>query len=251
MSPSRLLLWSALLLAPPSATLRPNRRPRTRSPPSPSIPPAPVLRARTQATQPFTVAGPHGVLVGQQDGAFRILDPSRQNPLPLHHSRPTSKAMASPSTSTSSPPQSKCAPIAPSITYSHPAFTVRQIMFSPARQRGRCPDHRTRPDRPHRPLRVRLPPSHRLHLPLHPRAQMDVARTQRRQPRSRMGRISGAASIKCGKRRRHAPIAGLVCAAHRLPQPRCRSHHPRRRTRHPRALSGTTPDPSPGIAPAH
>ena len=80
------------------------------------------------------------------------------------------------------------------ITYAHIAFTVRQIMFSPSR--------RTRRHRSRRPLRIRLPPPHRLHPALHSRtAWMWPERNEgvpapngsRPTPRTILGRASPAA----------------------------------------------------------
>ena len=198
----------------------------------------PVLRAPTDPFKPFTVAGEHGVLVGQQNGVFE----SWILPVKLISHFTIEADVAGYGVPIDLNQQSAAIEVRPDrtiITYSHPAFTVRQIMFSPS---NAPTGNRPRPNRPHRPLRIRLPPSHRLHLPLHTRTQVDVARTQRRHPRPRMGLSRSPRSGRCQR---------LLCAPHRLPQPRRRSHHPRRRARHPGSLSGAPPSPSPRTQAPH
>ena len=189
----------------------------------------PVLRAPTDPFKPFTVAGEHGVLVGQQDGVFE----SWILPVKLI-SHFTIEADVAGYGVPIDVNQQSAADRSPPRPHHHHLLAPRLHRppdhVLPIQRTDR---HRPRPNRPHRPLRIRLPPSHRLHLPLHTRTQVDVARTQRRHPRPRMGLSRSPRSGRCQR---------LLRAPHRLPQPRRRSHHPRRRARHPRSLSGAPPD---------
>jgi len=90
-----------------------------------------VLRAPIQSIQPFTVAGEHGVLVGQQDGVFE----SWILPVKLISHFTIEADVEGYGVPIDVNPQSAAIEVRPdrtTITYSHPAFTVRQIMFSPA-----------------------------------------------------------------------------------------------------------------------
>ncbi|MGA2727087.1 MAG: hypothetical protein ABSE96_04700 [Terracidiphilus sp.] len=91
----------------------------------------PVIRAHTEPLKPFTVAGQRGVLVGQQDGAFeswilpvKILSHLRIEADVAGYGVPIDVNQQS--------AEIEVRPDRTVITYSHPAFTVRQIMFSPA-----------------------------------------------------------------------------------------------------------------------
>src|ERR1700744_6489172 len=90
----------------------------------------PVLRAAAESQKPFTVAGTHGVLLGQQDGTLEswvlpvkllshlTLEAEMENyPIPID----VNKLAA----------QIEVRPDRTILTYSHIGFTVRQIMFSP------------------------------------------------------------------------------------------------------------------------
>ncbi len=90
----------------------------------------PVLRQHVEAGQPFTVAGPEGILVGQQQGPFEawvlpvkllshltIEADVEDYPVPLDLNSMAREIEVRPDRTT--------------ITYSHIAVTVRQIMFSP------------------------------------------------------------------------------------------------------------------------
>jgi glycogen debranching enzyme len=91
----------------------------------------PVLRQHVEAGQPFTVAGPEGILVGQQQGPFEAwvlpvkllshltLEADVEDyPVPLDLNSMAREIEVRPDRTT--------------ITYSHIAVTVRQIMFSPS-----------------------------------------------------------------------------------------------------------------------
>ncbi|MGA8042959.1 MAG: hypothetical protein WCA37_09165 [Terracidiphilus sp.] len=101
-----------------------------------SIPPleaplsGPVLRENAQPQKPFTVAGEHGVLLGQQDGTFeawvlpvkllsnlRIEANVQGYPVPIDVNAQAAQIEVRPDRTI--------------LTYTHIAFTVRQIMFSP------------------------------------------------------------------------------------------------------------------------
>ncbi len=90
----------------------------------------PVLRAHTLALKPFTVAGEHGVLLGQQDGTFEawVLPVKILSHLTIEadiqdYSVPIDVNQQS--------AEIEVRPDRTIITYSHVGFTVRQIMFSP------------------------------------------------------------------------------------------------------------------------
>ncbi len=101
--------------------------------------PAPLAISRTpQQTHPFTVAGEGGVLVGTQDGVFE----SWIRPVKLF-SHFTIEANL-PGSNIFIPVNSLSAnievhPDHTTITYSHPAFTLRQIMFSPSNHNSAGP----------------------------------------------------------------------------------------------------------------
>jgi len=84
----------------------------------------------TQPAQPFTVAGPRGVLVGTQDGQFE----SWILPIKLLSHLTIEANLEGYSVPIEVNPQSANIEVRPghtTITYSHPGFTIRQIMFSP------------------------------------------------------------------------------------------------------------------------
>ena len=90
----------------------------------------PALREDAQPAKPFTVAGEHGVLLGQQDGTLEAwvlpvkllsqltLEAEMQDyPVPIDVNNMAAQIEVRPDRTV--------------ITYAHPGFTVRQIMFSP------------------------------------------------------------------------------------------------------------------------
>src|SRR5579863_5805150 len=91
----------------------------------------PAMRAHTESTEPFTVAGEQGELVGQQSGVFEtwiltvkvlshfMIEADVEGyGVPIDVNQESAAIEVQPDRTT--------------ITYSHPTFTVRQIMFSPA-----------------------------------------------------------------------------------------------------------------------
>jgi glycogen debranching enzyme len=90
----------------------------------------PVLRERTAPTAPFTVAGPRGALIGAQDGSFE----SWNLPVKLF-SHFTIEANVEgygvPIDVNLQSAEIEVRPDRTILTYTHPTFTVRQIMFSP------------------------------------------------------------------------------------------------------------------------
>lgn len=90
----------------------------------------PVLRQRVQAGQPFTVAGPRGVLVGQQQGIFEawILPVKLLSHLTIEANV---QGYDVPIDLNSMAREIAVRPDRTTITYSHLALTVRQTMFAP------------------------------------------------------------------------------------------------------------------------
>jgi glycogen debranching enzyme len=91
----------------------------------------PILQALTSPAKPFTVAGQHGILVGQQDGVFE----SWVLPVKLLSHFTIEASVEGYGVPIDLNQQSASIEVRPDrtvITYSHPAFTVRQMMFSPA-----------------------------------------------------------------------------------------------------------------------
>jgi glycogen debranching enzyme len=91
---------------------------------------SPVLAAHTESLKPFTVAGQHGVLVGQQDGVFEswILPVKLLSHLTLEANV---AGYGVPIDVNAQSAEIEVRSDRTILTYSHPAFTVRQIMFSP------------------------------------------------------------------------------------------------------------------------
>ncbi|MFQ5776589.1 MAG: amylo-alpha-1,6-glucosidase [Terriglobia bacterium] len=94
-----------------------------------------ALSGRVQPAEPFNVTGPHGALFGNQNGIFeawiypvkllsdfRITAELENYPVPLAVNEMASRIVVNPESTI--------------ITYSHIAFTLRQIMFAPRGQRG-------------------------------------------------------------------------------------------------------------------
>ena len=90
----------------------------------------PVLRQAVQAGQPFTVAGPRGVLVGQQQGIFEawILPVKLLSHLTIEANV---QGYDVPIDLNSMAREIEVRPDRTTITYSHIALTVRQTMFAP------------------------------------------------------------------------------------------------------------------------
>ena len=90
----------------------------------------PVISRPIQATQPFTVAGEHGVLLGMQDGTFE----SWILPVKLLSHLTIEAQIEGYSVPIAVNPQAAQVEVRPdhtTITYTHTGFTLRQIMFSP------------------------------------------------------------------------------------------------------------------------
>src|ERR1035441_10293717 len=101
-----------------------------------SIPPVafatsgPVIRAHTETLKPFTVAGERGVVLGQQDGTFEawVLPVKLLSHLTI---QANVEGYSVPIDVNQQSAEIEVRPDRTTITYSHIAFTVRQIMFSP------------------------------------------------------------------------------------------------------------------------
>ena len=90
----------------------------------------PVIQAHAEPLKPFTVAGEHGVVLGQQDGTFEAwaLPVKLLSHLTIEASV---EGYSVPIDVNQQAAQIEVRPDRTVITYSHIAFTVRQIMFSP------------------------------------------------------------------------------------------------------------------------
>ena len=90
----------------------------------------PVLRRAVQAGEPFTVAGPRGVIVGQQQGLFEawILPVKLLSHLTIEAEV---QGYSVPLDLNSMARELEVRPDRTTITYSHIAVTVRQTMFAP------------------------------------------------------------------------------------------------------------------------
>ena len=90
----------------------------------------PVLRAPAQPQKPFTVAGPRGVLVGQQDGTLEawVLPVKLLSHLAIEA---RIQGYTVPIDVNAQAAQVEVRPDRTILTYSHIGFTVRQIMFVP------------------------------------------------------------------------------------------------------------------------
>ena len=90
----------------------------------------PVLRAHSEAQKPFTVAGVHGVVLGQQDGTFEawVLPVKLLSHLTIES---RIEGYSVPLDVNQQAAEIEVRPDRTVITYSHIGFTVRQIMFSP------------------------------------------------------------------------------------------------------------------------
>jgi glycogen debranching enzyme len=89
-----------------------------------------VISRPVQLPQPFTVAGEHGVIVGTQDGSFE----SWILPVKLLSHLTIEANLEGYTVPIPVNPQAANIEVRPdhtTITYSHPGFTLRQIMFSP------------------------------------------------------------------------------------------------------------------------
>lgn len=90
----------------------------------------PVIHAHTEALKPFTVAGEHGVVLGQQDGTFEawVLPVKILSHLTIEADI---EGYSVPIDVNQQSAEIEVRPDRTVITYSHAGFTVRQIMFSP------------------------------------------------------------------------------------------------------------------------
>ena len=100
---------------------------------------SPIAIARnTEAAKPFTVAGEHGAIFGQQNGEFEAwVFPIKV----LSHLRITAelKDYPVPIDVNGLPGAIEVTPGRTTITYSHAAFTIRQHMFAPRESQGAPP----------------------------------------------------------------------------------------------------------------
>jgi glycogen debranching enzyme len=89
-----------------------------------------VIRAHTETFKPFTVAGERGVLLGQQGGEFEawVLPVKLLSHLTIEAEM---QGWDVPINVNQYSAEIEVRPDRTVITYSHPGFTVRQIMFSP------------------------------------------------------------------------------------------------------------------------
>jgi glycogen debranching enzyme len=122
----------ALFVVTPAAVLA--------QPPNPSFNPlasihfdtgGPVIQAHAEPLKPFTVAGERGVLVGQQDGTFEawLLPVKVMSHLTIEADV---DGYTVPIDVNQQASEIEVRPDRTIITYAHIAFTLRQIMFSPA-----------------------------------------------------------------------------------------------------------------------
>ena len=124
-------MWSAVLFA--AAFAAPGQTP---APAFNSVPAiafdtsGPVIRAHTESEKPFTVAGEHGVVLGQQNGMFEawVLPVKLLSHLTIEADI---EGYTVPIDVNQQAAQVEVRPDRTVITYSHIGFTVRQIMFSP------------------------------------------------------------------------------------------------------------------------
>src|ERR1039458_595330 len=130
-STPRFCLALALLLASPAASSA-----QASSLPLSSIPPIPfdisgsVIRSHAEPAKPFTVAGERGVVLGHQDGTFEawILPVKLLSHLTIEANV---EGYTVPIDVNQQATEIEVRPDRTTLTYSHIAFTVRQIMFSP------------------------------------------------------------------------------------------------------------------------
>ena len=90
----------------------------------------PVIQAHAEPLKPFTVAGERGVVLGQQDGTFEawVLPVKLLSHLTIEADI---EGYSVPIEVNQQAAEVEVRPDRTTITYSHTAFTVRQIMFSP------------------------------------------------------------------------------------------------------------------------
>jgi hypothetical protein len=96
----------------------------------------PVIQAHAEPIKPFTVAGERGVVLGQQDGTFEawVLPVKLLSHMTIEASVngiPVPEGIPVPINVNHLAAEVEVRPDRTVITYSDPAFTVRQIMFSP------------------------------------------------------------------------------------------------------------------------
>jgi glycogen debranching enzyme len=137
---SRILLTSvasALFVAAPVAMLAQSSNPTFNAvAPIAFDTSGPVIQAHAERLKPFTVAGERGVLVGQQDGVFEawVLPVKVLSHFTIEANV---EGYTVPIDVNQQAASIEVRPDRTTITYSHLAFTVRQIMFSPP---GSIPD---------------------------------------------------------------------------------------------------------------
>src|SRR5580658_11065958 len=90
----------------------------------------PVIQAHVEPLKPFTVAGERGVVLGQQDGTFEawVLPVKLLSHMTMEAQM---EGYSVPIDVNEQAAEVEVRPDRTTITYSHVAFTVRQIMFSP------------------------------------------------------------------------------------------------------------------------
>jgi glycogen debranching enzyme len=90
----------------------------------------PVIRAHSETEKPFTVAGEHGVILGQQNGTFEawVLPVKLLSHITIEADI---EGYTVPIDVNQQAAEIEVRPDRTVITYSHIGFTVRQIMFSP------------------------------------------------------------------------------------------------------------------------
>src|SRR5580658_683919 len=90
----------------------------------------PVIRANAEPLKPFTVAGERGVVLGQQDGSFEawVLPAKLLSHLTIEAEV---EGYSVPIDVNQQSAEIEVRPDRTTVTYSHIAFTVRQIIFSP------------------------------------------------------------------------------------------------------------------------
>jgi hypothetical protein len=97
-----------------------------------ALPPSagPTITAHAQSSQPFTVAGERGVILGQQNGSFEawVLPVKLISNLRI---RADIDGYNVPIYVNNEAAEIEVHPDRTIITYAHPGFTLRQIMFSP------------------------------------------------------------------------------------------------------------------------
>ena len=124
-------MWSAVLFAAAFAAPGQTPVPAFNSVPAISFDTSgPVIHAHTESEKPFTVAGEHGVVLGQQNGTFEawVLPVKLLSHLTIEADI---EGYTVPIDVNQQAAEIEVRPDRTVITYSHIGFTIRQIMFSP------------------------------------------------------------------------------------------------------------------------